>query len=82
MPDLIDPVTGKVVLNLITRTHVSRMVLQSLITVLTRSNPQIAEMIVQDLEARKQSASEPDLREYLDLAIGEVLSAAVASRAK
>jgi hypothetical protein len=82
MPDAIDPVTGKVVLNLITRTHVSRMVLQSLVTVLVKANPQIAEMMVDDLEKRKQATGEPELREYIELAIGEVLSAAVASRAK
>jgi hypothetical protein len=81
MADTIDPVTGKVVLNLITRTHVSRMVLQSLLTVLIRSNPQLAEMVVEDLEKRKQAARQPEMREYLELAAGEVMSALAAVRA-
>ncbi len=81
MADTIDPVTGKVVLNLITRTHVSRLVLQSLLTVLTRANPQLPEMIAGDLERRKGAAREPELREYFELAIGEVLAAAAGARA-
>ncbi len=81
MADSIDPVTGKVVLNLITRTHVSRLVLQSVLTVLIRSNPQVAEMVVQDLERRRDAAAEAQLREYLEMAIGEVLDAGVAARA-
>lgn len=82
MADTIDPVTGKVVLNLITRTHVSRLVLQSLLAVLIRGNPQIVDMVVQDLEMRRDAAGESQLREYVELAIGEVLDAAVAARAK
>lgn len=82
MADTIDPVTGKVVLNLITRTHVSRTVLQSLLTVLFRTNPKIAELMVDDLELRKQAAREPELQEYIELAIGEVLGAVAATRAK
>ncbi len=82
MADTIDPVTGKVVLNLITRTHVSRMVLQSLLTVLIRSNPQLAETVVEDLEKRKQAARQPEMREYLELAAGEVMSALAAVRAR
>jgi hypothetical protein len=82
MADTIDPVTGKVVLNLITRTHVSRLVQQSLLAVLIRGNPQIAEMVVQDLEMRRDAARESELREYIELAIGEVLDASVAARAK
>jgi hypothetical protein len=82
MADTIDPVTGKVVLNLITRTHVSRTVLQSLLTVLFRTNPKIAELMVDDLEMRKQAAREPELQEYIELAIGEVLGAVAATRAK
>jgi hypothetical protein len=82
MADTIDPVTGKVVLNLISRTHVSRLVLQSLLTVLIKANPQLGEMVVQDLERRMEVAREPELREYMEQAIGEVLTASVASRAK
>ncbi len=41
MVDNIDPVTGKVILNLITRTHVSRVLLQSMLTALIKSNPQL-----------------------------------------
>ncbi len=81
MADTIDPVTGKVVLNLITRTHVSRMVVQSLLTVLIRSNPQLAEAVVEDLDKRKQAARQSEMREYLELAIGEVMSALAAVRA-
>jgi len=80
--DSIDPVTGKVVLNLITRTHVSRLVLQSLLTVLIRSNPQLADRVVQDLERRREAAVEAQLREYIELAIGEVTDAGAAARAK
>jgi hypothetical protein len=82
MADSIDPVTGKVVLNLITRTHVSRLVLQSLLTVLIRANPNLGEMVVHDLERRMEAAREPELREYTEQAIGEVLAASVAARAK
>jgi hypothetical protein len=82
MADTIDPVTGKVVLNLITRTHVSRLVLQSLLTVLIKSNPQLAEMVVQDLESRRAVAAEVQLREYFELAIGEVLAATAGVRVK
>ena len=82
MADTIDPVTGKVVLNLVTRTHVCRLVLQSLLTVLINANPPLAEMLVQDLERRRDAAREPELREYMELAIGEVLDASVAARAK
>jgi hypothetical protein len=82
MADTIDPVTGKVVLNLITRTHVSKLVLQSLLAVLIKSNPQIAEMMVQDLERRRDAAREAELREYIELAIGEVLDASVAARVR
>lgn len=82
MADTIDPITGKVVLNLIARSHVSRLVLQSLLSVLIRSNPPLAEMVVHDLEQRMANTREPELREYMETAIGEVMSAAVASRAK
>jgi len=82
MADTIDPVTGKVVLNLITRTHVSRLVLQSLLAVLIRANPGLAETVVQDLERRMDAAEEPEMREYVELAMGEVLAASVAARAK
>ncbi|HKD65354.1 MAG TPA: hypothetical protein VKB84_00840 [Candidatus Binataceae bacterium] len=82
MADTIDPVTGKVVLNLITRTHVSRLVLQSLLAVLIRANPGLAETVVQDLERRMDAAKEPEMREYVELAMGEVLAASVAARAK
>ncbi len=82
MADTIDPVTGKVVLNLITRTHVSRMVVQSLLTVLIRSNPQLAEAVVEDLDKRKQAARQSEMREYLELAAGEVMSALAAVRAR
>ncbi|HXR36118.1 MAG TPA: hypothetical protein VN754_09240 [Candidatus Binataceae bacterium] len=82
MADTIDPVTGKVILNLITRTHVSRVLLQSLVTVLIKSNPQLGEMIVHDLERRRDVAKESDLREYMELAIDEVLTASVAAHAK
>ncbi len=82
MADTIDPVTGKVVLNLITRTHVSRLVLQSLLTVLIEGNPKIAERVVDDLERRRDAAREAQLREYLELAIGEVVDAAAAARAQ
>jgi hypothetical protein len=82
MADTIDPVTGKVILNLITRTHVSRVLLQSLVTVLIKANPQLGEMIVHDLERRRDVAKESDLREYMDLAIDEVLTASVAVHAK
>jgi hypothetical protein len=82
MADTIDPVTGKVILNLISRTHVSRLVLQSLLIVLIKANPPLAEMVVQDLERRWDAALEPELREYMELAIGEVLAASVAARAK
>jgi len=82
MADTIDPVTGKVVLNLITRTHVSRLVLQSLLTVLIKANPQLAGMITQDLERRRDAAREVELREYFELAIGEVLDASVAAAAR
>ncbi|GEM_PF-5578979 len=82
MADTIDPVTGRVVLNLVTRTHVSRIVLQSLLRVIIRNTPGIAEMMLDDLERRKDAAPQPELREYIDLAIGEVMSASVASRAK
>jgi hypothetical protein len=81
MADMIDPVTGKVILNLITRTHVSRVLLQSLLTVLIKTNPQLGEMIVQDLERRRDVAKETDLREYMELAIDEVLAASVAAHA-
>jgi hypothetical protein len=82
MADTIDPVTGRGVLNLVTRTHVSRIVLQSLLSVIIRNNPNIAEMMLQDLEKRKEAAPQSEMREYIELAIGEVLSASVASRAK
>ncbi|HEV3112601.1 MAG TPA: hypothetical protein VGY99_19105 [Candidatus Binataceae bacterium] len=82
MSDTIDPVTGKVVLNLISRTHVSRLVLQSLLTVLIKANQQLAEMVVQDLERRRDATREPELRDYMELAIGEVLDASVAAHAK
>jgi flagellar motor component MotA len=82
MADTIDPLTGKVVLNLVTRTHVNRIVLQSLLSVMIRNNPKLAEMMLQDLEKRKDAAQQPELREYIELAIGEVLSASVASRVK
>jgi len=82
MADTIDPVTGKIVLNLITRTHVSRLVLQSLLTVLIKGNPQIADMVVENLERRRDGALEAELREYIELAIGEVLDASVAARAR
>jgi hypothetical protein len=82
MADTIDPVTGKVVLNLINRTHVSRLVLQSLLTVLIKANPQIAEMVVQDLEGRRDVTADAQLREYYELATGEVLAALAAVRAK
>ena len=82
MADTIDPVTGKVVLNLITRTHVSRLVLQSLLAVLIRANPGLAETVVQDLERCMDAAEEPEMREYVELAMGEVLAASVAARAK
>ena len=82
MADTIDPVTGKVVLNLITRTHVSKLVLQSLLTVLIKTNPPLAEMVVHDLERRRDAAREPELREYMEAAIGEVLAASLAARAK
>jgi len=82
MADTIDPVSGKVVLNLITRTHVSRLVLQSLMTVLIGTNPQTSDMVLRDLERRLEAAREPQLREYLELAIGEVLDASAAAAAK
>jgi hypothetical protein len=82
MADTIDPVTGKVILNLITRTHVSRVLLQSLLTVLIKANPQLGEMIVNDLERRRDVAKDADLREYTELAIDEVLAAAVAAHAR
>ncbi len=82
MADTIDPVTGKVVLNLISRTHVSRLVMQSLLTVLIRANPQIADLVAQDLENRMEAAGDRQLREYYELAIGEVLAAASAVRAQ
>ena len=82
MADTIDSVTGKVVLNLINRTHVSRLVLQSLLTVLIKANPQLTQMVVEDLESRRDVAREPQLREYMELAIGEVLDASVAAHAK
>jgi hypothetical protein len=82
MAETIDPITGKVILNLIKRTHVSRVLLQSLLTALIRANPQLGEMIVADLERRRDCAKEADLREYMELAIGDVMEAAVASRAK
>jgi hypothetical protein len=82
MADTIDPVTGKVVLNLITRTHVSRLVMQSLLTALIKTNPHLAGIVVEDLERRRDAAREPQLREYIELAIGEVLDASVAARAK
>jgi hypothetical protein len=82
MADTIDPVTGKVILNLITRTHVSRVLLQSLVTVLIQANPQLGEMIVHDLERRRDVAKETDLREYMELAINEVLTASVAAHAR
>jgi len=82
MADTIDPVTGKIVLNLITRTHVSRLVLQSLLTVLIKGNPQIADMVVENLQRRRDGALEAELREYIELAIGEVLDASVAARAR
>jgi hypothetical protein len=82
MADTIDPVTGKVILNLINRTHVSRLVLQSLLTVLIKANPQLAEMVVGDLERRRDAAREPELREYMEAAIGEVLAVSVAAHAK
>lgn len=82
MADAIDPVTGKVILNLITRTHVSRVLLQSLLTVILKANPQLGEMIVHDLERRRDVAKESDLREYMELAIDEVLAASVAAHAK
>jgi hypothetical protein len=65
MADTIDPVTGKVILNLISRTHVSRLVLQSLLSVLIKANPQLAEMVIQDLERHRDAAREPELREYV-----------------
>jgi hypothetical protein len=82
MADNIDPVTGKIILNLITRTHVSRVLLQSLLTALIKANPQLGPMIVEDLERRRDFAKEADLREYVELAIGEVMEASVAARAK
>jgi hypothetical protein len=82
MADTIDPVTGKVILNLITRTHVSRVLLQSLLTVLIKANPQFGEMLVHDLERRRDVAKEADLREYTELAIDEVLAASVAAHAR
>ena len=82
MADTIDPVTGKVLLNLISRTHVSRLVLQSLLTVLIKANPHLAETVVQDLERRRDAARQPELHEYMEMAIGEVLDASVAARAK
>lgn len=82
MADTIDPVTGKVILNLINRTHVSRLVLQSLLTILIKANPPLAEMIVQDLERRRDAAAEAELREYMETAIGEVMVASLAARAK
>jgi hypothetical protein len=82
MADTIDPVTGKVVLNLITRTHVSRLILQSLLTVMIKSNPQLAEMVVNDLDGRREAAAEPQLREYFELAIGEVLGALAGAHVK
>jgi hypothetical protein len=82
MADAIDPVTGKVILNLISRTHVSRVLLQSLLSVMIRANPQLAEMVVHDLERRRDVTAEPEMREYFELAIGDVLAASVAARAK
>ena len=82
MADTIDPITGKVVLNLITRTHVSRLIVQSLLTVMIRANPQLAEVIVQDLQRHQDITAEAEMREYFDLAIGEVIQASVAARAK
>ena len=61
MAETIDPVTGKVVLNLITRTHVSRLVLQSLLTVLVKTNPQLAGMVIEDLERRREAARDPNI---------------------
>lgn len=82
MVDNIDPVTGKVILNLITRTHVSRVLLQSMLTALIKSNPQLGAMIIEDLERRRDVAKEADLREYIELAIADVMEASVASSAK
>ena len=82
MADNIDPVTGKVILNLITRTHVNRVLLQSLLTALIKANPQLGAMMVEDLERRRDFAKEADLREYMELAIGDVMEASVAAVAK
>ncbi len=82
MADTIDPVTGKVILNLIARTHVTRVLLQSLLAVLIKANPHLSEMVVDDLEKRRDATQEPDLREYIEIAIDEVLAAAVAACAK
>lgn len=82
MDDTIDAVTGKVILNLITRTHVSRVLLQSLLTVLIRANPQLSDLVVSDLERRRDLAKETDLREYIELAICDALEASLVARAK
>lgn len=82
MADNIDPVTGKVILNLITRTHASRVLLQSMLTALIKSNPQLGAMIVEDLKRRRDFAKEADLREYFELAIADVMEASVAATAK
>ncbi len=82
MADTIDPVTGKVILNLITRTHVSRVLLQSLLTALIKSTPQLGAMIVEDLERRRGFAKDADLRDYMELAISDVMEASVAASAK
>jgi len=82
MAETIDPITGKVILNLINRTHVSRVLLQSLLTALIKANPKLGEMIAADLERRRDFAKEADLREYMELAIGDVMEASVAARAK
>ena len=41
-----------------------------------------SETVVQDLERRMDAAKEPEMREYVELAMGEVLAASVAARAK
>ena len=56
--------------------------MQSLLTVLIKANPQLGEMIVHDLERRRDVAKESDLREYMELAIDEVLTASVAAHAR
>ena len=47
-----------------------------------KANPQLGAMIVEDLERRRDFAKETDLREYMELAIGDVMEASVAARAK